>query len=90
MTKTILLINKNAVLITCRLIPLLESSKVECVSVEPDLEKVTREKDSVDLFMLLAGEFVNASKDFLASFKDVCSIANKPLCVMGHDKELEA
>ncbi|MBQ7593911.1 MAG: response regulator [Synergistaceae bacterium] len=90
MTKKVLLINKNAVLITGRLIPLLKSSEIECVSVEPDLEKITSEKDSADLFILLAGEFVNASKDLIASLKDVCLAAGKPLCVMGHDKELEA
>ncbi len=40
--------------------------------------------------MFLAGEFVHAAKDFLVSLKDVCSVANKPLCVMGYDKEIEA
>ena len=87
MTKKILLINHNAILITGRLISLLKNSEIECVSVEPDLDKITRE---VDMFVLIAGEFVNVSKDFLASLKDLCSAAGKPFCVMGHDKELEA
>ena len=90
MAKRILLINQNAVLITGRLIPLLESSGVECVSVGPDIEKVIHEKDSTDIFVLIAGEFVHTSADFLASLKDVCSTSGKPFCVMGYDKELEA
>ncbi|MBQ7155418.1 MAG: response regulator [Synergistaceae bacterium] len=86
----ILLINQNAVLITGRLIPLLKTSEVECVSVEPDAEKVMQEKESADIFVLIAGDFVNTYADFLVSLKDLCSAAGKPLCVMGHDKELEA
>ncbi|MBR0184614.1 MAG: response regulator [Synergistaceae bacterium] len=88
MAKKILLINQNAVLITGRLIPLLKSSEVECASVEPDAEKVMREKDSADVFVLLAGDFVYEFKDFLVSLKDAA--AGKPLCVMGYDKEIEA
>ena len=88
MAKRILLINQNAVLITGRLIPLLKSSEVECASVEPDAEKVMREKDSSDIFVLLAGDFVYEAKDFLVSLKD--AVAGKPLCVMGYDKEIEA
>ena len=88
MAKKNLLINQSAVLITGRLIPLLKSSEVECASVEPDAEKVMREKDSSDIFVLLAGDFVYEAKDFLVSLKD--AVAGKPLCVMGYDKEIEA
>ena len=90
MAKRILLINQNAILITGRLIPLLKSSEVECVSVEPDLDTVVRERDSADIFMLLAGDFVFEAGDFLISLKDLCSAVGKPLCVMGYDKEIEA
>ena len=88
MAKKILLINQNAVLITGRLIPLLKSSEVECANVEPDAEKIMREKDSADIFVLIAGDFVYEFKDFLVSLKDAA--AGKPLCVMGYDKEIEA
>ena len=88
MAKKILLINQSAVLITGRLIPLLKSSEVECVSVEPDSERVMQERDSADIFVLIAGDFVYEFKDFLASLKDAA--AGKPLCVMGYDKEIEA
>ncbi|MBQ4431247.1 MAG: response regulator [Synergistaceae bacterium] len=87
MAKRILLINHNAVLITGRLIPLLKSSEVECVSVEPEPEQLMREKDSTDIFLLIAGDFVHTSADFLVSLKD--AVAGKPLCIMGYDKELE-
>ncbi|MBQ7155203.1 MAG: response regulator [Synergistaceae bacterium] len=90
MAKRILLINQNAVLITGRLIPLLKSAEVECVNVEPDAEKVMQEKESADIFVLIAGEFVHESAEFLTALKDVCSAAGKPLCVMGYGKELEA
>jgi len=88
--KRILLINQNAVLITGRLLPILKSSDIECISVEPNLDKLIKEKDNADVFMLLAGDFVHDSKDFLLSLKDICLSAGKPLCIMGYDKELEA
>lgn len=90
MAKKILLINHNAVLITGRLIPLLKGSGVECVSIEPEAEQLIREKNSADIFVLIAGDFVNTSADFLVYLKDVCASAGKTLCVMGYDKELEA
>ena len=90
MAKKILLISQNAVLITGRLILLLKSSEVECVSVEPNAEKLIQEKDSTDIFLLIAGDFVYEAKDFLVSLKDVCATVGKPLCVMGYDKELDA
>lgn len=90
MAKKILLINQNAALITGRLIQLLKSSEIECVSVEPDSDRVLFEKDGADIFVLLAGDFVQASRDFLISLKDICSASGKPLCVMGYDNELEA
>ena len=86
----VLLINQNAVLITGRLIPLLKGAGIECVSIEPEAEQLIREKNSADIFVLIAGDFVNVAADFLAYLKNVCSSAGKPLCVMGHDKELEA
>ena len=90
MAKKVLLINQNAVLIIGRLIPLLKSSEVECVSIEPNAEKLMHEKDSTDIFVLIAGDFVYEAKDFLASLKDVCSTVSKPLCVIGYDREIEA
>ena len=90
MAKRVLLINQNAVLITGRLIPILKSSGVECVSVEPNAENIISEKDRADIFVLLSGDFVHESEDFLVSLKNVCSDSGKPLCVMGYDKELES
>lgn len=90
MGKKILLINQRAILITGRLIPILKNSDIDCVSVEPDTEKLTQEKDSADIFMLIARDFVYEAKDFLVSLKNVCSDTGKPLCVMGYEKELEA
>ena len=90
MAKKILLINQNAALITGRLIQLLKSSEIECIGVEPDSDIVLCEKDGADIFVLLAGDFVQASRDFLISLKDICSAVGKPLCVIGYDKELEA
>ena len=92
MSKKILLINQNAVLMTGRLIPLLKSSEVECVSVGPNAEKIIHEKDNADIFVLLTGDFIYEyeAKDFLVSLKGICSNTDKPFCVVGYDKELEA
>ncbi|MBQ9419997.1 MAG: response regulator [Synergistaceae bacterium] len=90
MAKKILLINQNAILITGRLIPLLKKANVECVSVEPDAETIINEKDSADIFVFIAGDFMHAAKDLLVFLKDTCSTAGKPLCVMGYDTEIEA
>ena len=90
MSKKILLISRNALLVTGRLIPLLKGAGVDCVSIEPEAEQLIREKSSTDIFVLIAGDFVHTSADFLVYLRDVCSSAGKPLCVMGYDKELEA
>lgn len=84
----ILLINQNAALITSRLTQILKSSGIESVSVAPDSEKIMSEKDSADILVLIAGDFVNDAKDFLVSLRGIA--AGKPLCVMGYEKELEA
>ena len=89
MAKKIVLINQNAVLITGRLIPLLNSADVECASIGPDLDEAARWRDSADIFVLIAGNFVNDAEDFLVSLKDLCLAVGKPLCVMGYGGELE-
>lgn len=90
MAKKILLINHNAVLITGRLIQLLKGSGIECIIIEPEIEQLICEKNSADMFVLIAGDFVHTFAEFLVYLKEVCASAGKPLCVMGYDKELES
>ena len=86
-----LLINHGAALMTKRLGTLLGESGIELVSVEPVIGKVREieEKDGgADVFLLSVGDFGHDSMDVLAYLKDVCLKTNKPLCVMGYEKEL--
>ena len=86
-----LLINHGAALMTKRLGSLLGESGIELVSVEPVIGKIREieEKDGgASVFVLSAGDFGRDSMDVLAYLKDVCLKTNKPLCVMGYDKEL--
>ena len=86
-----LLINHGAALMTKRLGTLLGAAGIELVSVEPVLGaiKEAEGKDGgADVFLLSVGDFGHDSMDVLAYLKEVCLKKNKPLCVMGYEKEL--
>ena len=91
MASRVLHINHGAALMTRRLGTLLGNEGIEIVSVEPvikDIREIEERDGSADVFLLSAGDFGRDSMDVLAYLKEVCLKTNKPLCVMGYDKEL--
>ena len=84
----ILLINQGVAFLTDALISSLRKAGVEVVQTEPVLENIEREKDSTNLFLLFAGEYVYDLPEILVYLKDICGGEDKSLCVVGYDKEI--
>ena len=89
MAGKILIINQGTSLMVNRLVSLLKEAEIESAVVEPLIEKIDPAKNDVDIFVFFTGEFVYDSKDFLAYLGDMCHSVDKPLCLVGYDKEME-
>ncbi|MBE7005190.1 MAG: response regulator [Ruminococcaceae bacterium] len=88
MAGKVLLINHGSALMTNTLIASLKGSEIDTVRVEPEIEKIEPEKDGADVFLLFAGDFVYDAPELLVYLKDLCFSEEKPLCVVGYEKEL--
>ncbi len=88
MVGKVLLISHGNALMANTLKSLLKEMEIETVQVEPDINKITPETSGADALMLFAGDFVFDSPEILVYLKDVCFGESKPLCVMGHEKEI--
>ena len=87
----VLLINHGAALMAKRLGTLLGATGVELISVEPVTGNIKETEEKIggaDAYMLSVGDFGHDSMDVLAYLKDVCLKTDKPLFVMGYEKEL--
>ena len=54
----------------------------------PDIKRIGEKREAADIYLLYAGEFVFKSQDILVFLKDVCAEDEKPLCIVGYEKEL--
>lgn len=88
MAGKVLLINHGAALMTDALISSLKASDIKSAQVEPDISKIAPEKNDTDVFLLFAGDYVFESPEVLVYLKDLCFSEEKPLCVVGYEKEL--
>ncbi|MBE7009080.1 MAG: response regulator [Ruminococcaceae bacterium] len=88
MAGKVLLINHGAAMMTNTLVTNLKGMEIETLRVEPEIEKIEPEKDGVDVVLLFAGDFVYDSPELLVYLKDLCFSDEKPLCVVGYEKEL--
>ena len=88
MAGKVLLINHGAALMTDALISSLKASDIKSAQVEPDISKIEPEKNDTDVFLLFAGVYVFESPEVLVYLKDLCFSEEKPLCVVGYEKEL--
>ena len=88
MVGKVLLINHGSALMTNTLVSSLKNAGVETVCVEPVLEKIEPEKNETDVFLLFAGDFIYDSPRLLVYLRDLCFSKEKPLCVVGYEKEL--
>ncbi|MCR4818468.1 MAG: response regulator [Fretibacterium sp.] len=87
----VMLINHGAALMAKRLGTLLGAAGIELITVEPVIGNIKEMEDNaggMDAYILSAGDFGHESMDVLAYLKDVCLKTDKPLFVMGYEKEL--
>lgn len=89
MAGKVLLVNHGNALMANTLKNLLKEMEIETVHVEPDMNKAAQEIGNADAVMLFAGDFVYDSPELLVYLKDTCFGENRPLCVMGSEKEID-
>ena len=88
MAGKVLLINHGSALMTNTLVSSLKNAGIETDCVEPMLEKIDPKKNEADVFLLFAGDFIYESPKLLIYLRDLCFSKEKPLCVVGYEKEL--
>ncbi len=88
MAGRVLLINHGNALMANTLKNLLKEMEIETIQVEPDVDKIMPEIAGSGAIMIFAGDFVFESPEMLVYLKDACFSEDKPLCVMGHEKEI--
>ena len=59
------------------------------VQIRPTIDEIKTGRESADIFLLYAGNFVHEAVDVLVYLKDICAENKKILCTIGYDKELE-
>ncbi|MBE7008121.1 MAG: response regulator [Ruminococcaceae bacterium] len=89
MAGKVLLVNHGNALMANTLKNLLKEMEIETVHVEPDMNKAAQEIDSADAVMIFAGDFIYDSPELLVYLKDACFGENRPLCIMGNEKEID-
>lgn len=89
MAGKVLLVNHGNALMANTLTNLLKESEIETVRIEPEMGKVTDEVSKADAVMLFAGDFVYDVPELLVYLKDACFSEDKPLCIMGSEKEID-
>ncbi len=89
MAGKVLLVNHGNALMANTLTNLLKESEIETIRVEPEMDKVTGEVGKADAVMIFAGDFIYHTPQLLVYVKDACFGEDKPLCVMGSEKELD-
>jgi CheY-like chemotaxis protein len=88
MAGKVLLINHGNALMANTLTNLLKELEIETVRVEPDVDKAAPEMGGADVVVLFAGDYVYDAPELLVYLKDICFSEDKPLCIMGYDKEI--
>ncbi len=89
MAGKVLLVNHGNALMANTLASLLKESEIETIRVEPEMDKVTQEVGNANVVMIFAGDFIYYSPELLVYLKDVCFGEDKPLCIMGSEKEID-
>ena len=89
MAGKVLLINHGNALMANTLTNLLKESEIETIRIEPEMDKVTDEVSKADAVMLFAGDFIYDAPELLVYLKDACFSEDKPLCIMGSEKEID-
>ena len=89
MAGKVLLINHGNALMANTLTNLLKESEIETVRIEPEMGRIAEEAGKADAVMVFAGDFIYEAPELLVYLKDNCFSEDKPLCVMGSEKEID-
>lgn len=88
MPSNIMIISHGSAFMTNALVNSLKKTGFVTFVVEPDIKQIGQRRKDTDIYLLYAGEFIFEAADVLVYLKDVCAEEEKPLCIVGYDKEL--
>ena len=83
-----MIISHGSAFMTNALVNSLKKTGFVTFVVEPDIKQIGQRRKDTDIYLLYAGEFIFDAADVLVYLKDVCAEEEKPLCIVGYDKEL--
>ncbi len=88
MTSNILIISHGSAFMTNALVSSLQKAGFVTTVTEPDIKVIGQKRKETDIYLFYAGEYIFDKADILVYMKDVCAEDEKPLCVVGYDKEI--
>lgn len=88
MATNILIISHGAAFMTNALVTSLHKAGFPSDVTEPDIKLIGQKRKETDIYLLYAGEFIFDAADILVYLKDICAEEEKPLCIVGYEKEL--
>ncbi len=88
MATKILLISRGAAFMTDALANNLRKSGFETSVVDADIKKIAKERESTDIYLIYAGNFVFETPEVLVFLKDVLSEDEKTVTVVGYTEEI--
>ncbi len=88
MASSILIISHGSAFMTNALVNNLQKAGFITTVSEPDIKLIGQKRQETDIYLLYAGDFVFNKADILVYLKDVCAEDEKPLCVVGYEKEI--
>lgn len=84
----IMIISKGSAFMTDALEKALEKEGLNSFSAEPEMQSIEKHRDETDIYLLYGGDFVFDATEFFVYLKDLCIEDEKPLCIVGYEKEL--
>jgi CheY-like chemotaxis protein len=88
MASNILIISSGAAFMIDALKTSLIKTGMNVAESEPVVDSIENRREAADIILFFAGEFVYKTPDILVYLKDICESDEKPLCVIGYEKEL--
>ncbi len=88
MTSNVMIISHGAAFMASALVNSLKKAGFCPSVVEPGIKHIGQQRKDTDIYLLYAGDFIFDSPDVLVYLKDICAEEEKPLCIVGYEKEL--
>ena len=88
MASNILIISSGAAFMTDALKTSLVKTGMNVAESEPVVNSIEKQREAAEIILFFAGDFVYKTSDILVYLKDICESDEKPLCVIGYEKEL--